>query len=187
MPSTVTITARGEQRVRAGHPWVYRTDVSDVHAAPGDIVSVIGPRQRRIGSAFFSDRSQIPIRMLTHGDTLADAPLVRRRLEQAIRMRESLKLDATAYRVVHGEADLLPSLIVDRYDAYLVVQTLSQGTDKLLPDIVQMLVELLQPRGVLTRNDPKVRALEGLEQRVDVAYGEIPEAVTVREGPVTYD
>jgi 23S rRNA (cytosine1962-C5)-methyltransferase len=104
-----------------------------------------------------------------------------------MRMRESLALDATAYRVVHGEADLLPSLIVDRYDRYLVVQTLSQGTDKLQQDIVHMLVELLQPAGVLARNDPKVRTLEGLEQRVDVLFGEIPETVTVREGPVTYE
>jgi len=187
MPQTVTISARGEQRVRSGHPWIYRTDVVDVDASAGDIVSVIGPRQRRIGSAFFSDRSQIPIRMLTHGDALADAALVRRRLEQAIRFRTSLNLDATAYRLVHGEGDLIPSLVVDRYDEYLVVQTLSQGTDRLLHEITAMLVELLAPRGVLARNDPKVRALEGLEQTVEVLYGEIPESLMVREGPVTYD
>jgi 23S rRNA (cytosine1962-C5)-methyltransferase len=185
--STVTVTARGEQRVRGGHPWIYRTDVTDVDASAGDIVTVIGPRRRRIGDAFFSDRSQIPIRMLTVGDEVADAGLFRRRLEQAVRMRESLVLDATAYRLVHGEADLLPSLIVDRYGEYLVVQTLSQGTDRLLPDIVQMLMAIVRPAGVLARNDPKVRTLEGLEQRVEVLAGNIPDAVTVREGPVTYD
>src|SRR6478672_13500551 len=186
MSSTVTISARGEQRVRAGHPWIYRTDVVDVSAASGDIVEVIGPRRRRIGDALFSDRSQISIRMLTVGDVAADQTLLRARLERAIRFRESLHLDATAYRLVHGEADLLPSLVVDRYADYLVVQTLSQGMDRLAPVVVGALTDLLHPAGILARNDPKVRALEGLPQRVDVLAGEIPDAVIVREGPVEY-
>jgi 23S rRNA (cytosine1962-C5)-methyltransferase len=125
--------------------------------------------------------------MLTHGDVPADEALVRTRLGQAITYREALALDATAYRLVHGEGDLLPSLIVDRYGDYLVVQALSQGMDRLLPSLTQMLAELLQPAGILARNDPKVRALEGLEQTVAVLHGSIPESVTVREGPVEYD
>jgi len=187
MSSTVTISARGEQRVRAGHPWIYRADVVDVSATAGDIVEVIGPRRRRIGDALFSDRSQISIRMLTVGDVAADQTLLRARLERAIRFRESLHLDATAYRLVHGEADLLPSLVVDRYDEYLVVQTLSQGMDRLLPAITAMLVELLAAKGILARNDPRVRALEGLPQSIDVVHGDVPDAVVVKEGPVEYD
>src|SRR5688572_31912593 len=183
----VTISARGEDRVRQGHPWIYRADVVDVQAGPGEIVEVLGPRHRTIGHAFFSDRSQIPIRMLTRGEAPADASLVRARLENAIRYRAALALDATAYRVVHGEADLLPSLVVDRYADYLVVQALSQGSDRMLPDITRMLVELLQPAGILARNDPKVRTLEGLDQRVEVLHGTVPESVIVREGPVEYD
>ena len=187
MSSTVTISARGEQRVRAGHPWIYRADVVDVSATAGDIVEVIGPRRRRIGDALFSDRSQISIRMLTVGDVAADQALLRARLERAIRFRESLHLDATAYRLVHGEADLLPSLVVDRYGEYLVVQTLSQGMDRLLPAITAMLVELLAAKGILARNDPRVRALEGLPQSIDVVHGDVPDAVVVKEGPVEYD
>jgi 23S rRNA (cytosine1962-C5)-methyltransferase len=183
----VTISARGEERVRHGHPWIYRADVVDVHADAGDIVEVIGPRRRAIGHAFFSDRSQIPIRMLTRGETPADRSLIRTRVANALRYRESLALDANAYRLVHGEGDLLPSLIVDRYDDYLVVQALSQGTDRMLPEITSMVVELLSPAGVLARNDPKVRTLEGLEQKVAVLFGTIPESVVVREGPVEYD
>jgi 23S rRNA (cytosine1962-C5)-methyltransferase len=184
---TVTVSARGEQRVRGGHPWIYRADVIDVDAAGGDIVTVLGPRQRRLGDALFSDRSQIPIRMLTHGDRVADAGLIRSRLDQALRFRESLHLDATACRLVHGEADLLPSLIVDRYAEYLVVQALSQGMDRMMPEVVAMLTELTRPAGILARNDPKVRALEGLEQTIEVLAGEIPESVVVREGPIEYD
>jgi 23S rRNA (cytosine1962-C5)-methyltransferase len=187
MPSTVTISARGDERVRRGHPWVYRADVVDVDAEGGAIVQVIGPRRKTVGFALFSDRSQIPIRMLTRGEVVADEPLIRARLERAIAFRAALALDANAYRLVHGEADLLPSLIVDRYGDCVVVQALSQGMDRLLPAITQMLVELLEPAGVLARNDPKVRALEGLEQTIDVLYGAIPDSLVVREGPIEYD
>jgi 23S rRNA (cytosine1962-C5)-methyltransferase len=187
MSSTVVISARGEQRVRAGHPWIYRADVVDVSATSGDIVEVLGPRHRRMGDALFSDRSQISIRMLTVGDEVADETLLRARIERALRFRESLNLDTTAYRVVHGEADLLPSLVVDRYGDYLVVQTLSQGMDRLLPTITSMLVDLLTPAGILARNDPRVRALEGLPQSIDVLHGDVPGSVVVREGPVEYD
>ena len=184
---TVVISARGEQRVRTGHPWIYRSDVVDVDAAAGDIVQVNGPRQRRIGDALFSDRSQIPIRMLTHGEQVADLALIRERVARAVQFREALQLDATAYRLIHGEADLLPSLIVDRYADYLVVQALSQGMDRLLPSITRILGEAVGPAGILARNDPKVRALEGLEQTIEVLAGDIPDAVVVREGPVEYE
>jgi 23S rRNA (cytosine1962-C5)-methyltransferase len=185
--SSVVVSARGEERIRSGHPWIYRADIVDVHADPGDIVEVIGPRRRRIGSALFSDRSQILLRMLTVGEKLADEALIRTRIEAAIRVRESLALDASAYRVVHGEADLLPSLVVDRYGDYLAVQALSQGMDRLLPAITAMLVDLLKPAGILARNDPKVRALEGLDQTVAVLYGDVPDSVVVREGPIEFD
>lgn len=184
---TVIVSSRGEQRIRAGHPWIYRADVVDVEASAGDIVDVIGPRRRMLGSALFSDRSQIPLRMLTHGDSVADEVLLRARLEHAIQFRASLRIDATAYRLVHGEADLLPSLVVDRYGDYLVLQALSQGMDRLMPSITRMLVDLLAPAGILARNDPKVRVLEGLPQAVDLLHGTIPDSVVVHEGPVEYE
>jgi 23S rRNA (cytosine1962-C5)-methyltransferase len=187
MSGSVVISARGEARVRSGHPWIYRADVIDVDAEGGAIVQVIGPRRRAIGYALFSDQSQIPIRMLTRGDAVADLALLRTRLEQAIAYRLSLAMDATAYRLVHAEADLLPSLVVDRYGDVVVVQALSQAIDRLLPDLTAMLVELVTPAGILARNDAKVRALEGLERRVDVLHGDVPESIVVREGPVEYD
>jgi 23S rRNA (cytosine1962-C5)-methyltransferase len=125
--------------------------------------------------------------LLSYGDAPADLALIRRRLESAIAFRRSLAIDASAYRLVHGEADLLPSLIVDRYGDYLVVQTLSQGMDRLLPELMPILAELLQPRGILARNDPRARVLEGLEQRVEVVAGDVPESVTVTETGVEYD
>jgi 23S rRNA (cytosine1962-C5)-methyltransferase len=184
---TVVISHRGEERIRAGHPWVYRKDVVDVRAGPGDIVRLLGARGRRIGHALYSSRSEIAIRMLTRGDEPADTDLWRARIEAAVAYRAALVIDATAYRLVHGEADLLPSLVVDRYDRYLVVQTLSQGTDRLLPDLVAILVDILEPAGILVRNDPRVRQLEGLEQKVELLHGEVPEKLTIREGTIEYD
>ena len=150
-----------------------RADLGDVHAAGGDIVAVRSPRGRLLGHAFYSDRSQIALRMLSHGDAPAGEALIRQRLHAAIDFRRALRLDATAYRLVHGEADLLPSLVVDRYGDWLVVQTLSQGMDRLLPSIVAMLQDALAPKGILARNDPRVRLLEGLEQRVEVLAGDV--------------
>jgi 23S rRNA (cytosine1962-C5)-methyltransferase len=125
--------------------------------------------------------------MLSYGEQAADEALLRRRIDAAIAFRESLALDATAYRIVHGEADLLPSLIVDRYGEYLVVQTLSQGMDRLTATVVSALTDALQPRGILARNDPRARVLEGLEQRVDVLAGDIPDTLTVTEAGIEYD
>jgi 23S rRNA (cytosine1962-C5)-methyltransferase len=184
--SSVVITHRGEERVRSGHPWIYKSDVAKADAAGGDTVQVLGARGRVVGRALYSDRSEIALRLLTRGAEAADPSLWRSRLERAIRFRESLEIDATACRLVHGEADLLPSLVVDRYGDHLVVQALSQGMDRLLPEITQLLVEIVKPEGILARNDPRVRLLEGLEQRVEVLYGTVPELVEVREGAVRY-
>jgi 23S rRNA (cytosine1962-C5)-methyltransferase len=185
-PPTAVLSRKGVDRVRAGHPWIYRSDVTDFHADRGDVVDVRDSRGALLGRALSSNESQITLRMLTRDATAVDRGFWRERLARAIAVRERLQLDATAVRLVHGEADLLPSLIVDRYADVLVVQTLSQGTEAHRAVIVELLVELVQPRGILLRNDPKVRTLEGLPQEVVLAYGDVPEQVEVREGPVTY-
>jgi 23S rRNA (cytosine1962-C5)-methyltransferase len=187
MVPSVVISQRGEERLRAGHPWIYRGDLVDVRAAAGDRVAVRGPRGRILGQALYSDRSQIAIRMLTRADAPADDELLTRRIETAIAFRQSLGIEASAYRLVHGEADLLPSLVVDRYGEYLVVQALSQGMDRLLTRVVATLQDVLHPRGILARNDPRARLLEGLAQRVDVLAGEVPETVSVVESGIEYD
>jgi 23S rRNA (cytosine1962-C5)-methyltransferase len=187
MQPTVVVTGRAEERIQAGHLWIYKSDVLEVQAAPGDTVTVLGARRRPVGQALYSDQSQITLRLLSHGSEPADAALWRRRLEGAIAFRESLAIDATAYRLVHAEGDLLPSLIVDRYGDYLVLQSLSQGVERLLPTITALLVDLVAPRGILARNDVKVRALEGLEPRVEVLHGDVPALIPAREGPIGYE
>ena len=187
MTPTVVISARGEERLRGGHPWIYRSDVADARASAGERVVVRGSRGRVLGHGLYSDRSQIALRMLSYGERPADDALLTSRIDAAIAFRASLAIDATAYRLIHGEADLLPSLIVDRYGDYLVVQALSQGMDRLLPAVVALLDQRLNPRGILARNDPRSRVLEGLEQRIEVLRGEVPDAVVVRESGIEYE
>jgi 23S rRNA (cytosine1962-C5)-methyltransferase len=186
MTPSAIVHPRGAERARRGHPWIYRSDLVEVDAQGGDVVEVFGTGRRKIGEALYSDRSQIALRLLTRGGRRADSDLLRERLDAAIALRERLQIDSNGYRLVHGEGDLLPSLIVDRYGDFLVVQALSQGMDRLLAEIVAMLEERLAPSGILERNDARSRLLEGLEQRVEVVHGAVPDAAIVREGEVEY-
>lgn len=186
MPADVSVNRRAEERIRQGHLWIYRSDLTGGEAEPGATVRVIGPRGRPLGHALHSSRSEIALRMLTRGERAAGPDLWRDRIRQAVEYRGALGIDATAFRLIHGEGDLLPSLVVDRYGDYLVVQTLSQGTDRLLPELVQLLNEAVRPAGILARNDPRVRTLEGLEQRVEVVHGTVPAAIEIRDGGVEY-
>jgi 23S rRNA (cytosine1962-C5)-methyltransferase len=184
--STVVITSRGVERLRSGHLWVYRSDVRTAPAESDGIVRITDDRGRFHGRAFYSDKSQIAVRLLTHDDRPVDRAFFAERLRRAAEYRRLVVENTDAYRVVYGEADLLPSLIVDRYGEYLVIQTLSQATERQKNLFVEILVEFFSPEGVLERNDPKVRLLEGLEQRVGVLHGEIPQEILAKENGVTF-
>ena len=190
-PSTLTASAvlsrRGTERLRLGHPWIYRSDVASAAATPGDLVLVKSERGRPLGWALWSSESQIALRFVATDGNVNDETLWRDRLVTAIAYRDSLGLDGTACRLVHAEADRLPGLIVDRYDDVLVMQTLCQGMDRRRDQIARELVNMLMPSGILARNDPKVRRLEGLEERIDVLYGDVPDTIRVREGQIHYD
>ena len=169
-----------------GHPWVFRSDVERVQGIePGRLVPVDGARGRRLGFAFYSSRSEITLRMVSRAESLPPTWL-EDRIAAAVRWRETVAAGASACRLIHGEGDGIPSLIVDRYGQHLVVQTLSQATDRRKAEIVAALVALVKPEGVLERNDPRVRRLEGLEQTVGVLYGDVPVAVDVKENDVSF-
>ena len=187
LTASAVLSPRGTERLRLGHPWIYRSDIARAKAEPGDLVLVKSERGRPLGWALWSSESQIALRFVSTDGNVNDQTLWRDRLVTAIAYRDSLALDGTACRLVHGEADRLPALIVDRYDDVLVMQTLCQGMDRRRDQIAQELVNMLMPRGILARNDPKVRRLEGLEERVDVLYGEVPDTIRIREGAIHYD
>jgi 23S rRNA (cytosine1962-C5)-methyltransferase len=194
IPARVVVSRRGVDRIRGGHPWVYRTDIVSVAAEAGDLVRVATEQDRPLGWAFFSDASQITLRMVsTAAGAIGDErAFLRSRIDAAIDYRRSLGLDQGSCRVISGEADGIPGLVVDRYadaaggDAYLVLQALTQAIDRRIDDVTSLLVERLSPRGVLARNDPKVRRLEGLDQSVRVLHGEVPDRITAREGDLRF-
>lgn len=189
MPATeasVVISPRGVERLRSGHLWVYRSDVLKAQAEPGAIVRLTDDRGHFQGRAFYSDKSQISVRLLTREDVPVDRAFFTARLERAAAFRKLVVENSDACRLVYSEGDLLPSLIVDRYGDYLAIQTLSQSTDRLKSLFVEILVELFSPKGVLERNDPKVRLLEGLDQRVGVLHGKVPAEILVKENGVTF-
>jgi 23S rRNA (cytosine1962-C5)-methyltransferase len=186
----VVVSRRGAERIRAGHPWIYRSDIVTSAAEPGDFVAVDAPDGRRQGWAFWSSASQIALRMVAGPSRTRpdEAGLIGERLRAAFAYRDRLAIDATACRRVSAEADGLPGVIVDEYadetGTYLVLQTLSQGADRRRSLLIDLLVMERRPRGILVRNDPKVRRLEGLEEEVVVAHGEVPDFVQIREGRV---
>jgi 23S rRNA (cytosine1962-C5)-methyltransferase len=142
------------------------------------------PRGKFIGQALCSPRSEIRLRLLERSDRPVDTDWWIERLGRALARRGSI--DATAYRVVHGEGDGLPSLVVDRYDRWVVAQLLSAGLETMRGAIVEALVHVLAPAGVLLRNDVAVRRHEGLPEKVELVHGSMPEEIEVREGGVRY-
>lgn len=183
---SVVITLRGSERLRAGHLWVYRSDVRSAVAEAGSIVRLTDERGRHHGRAFYSDKSQIAVRLLAREDAPIDRAFLTERIRRAAAYRKIVVENTETYRLIYGEADLLPSLIVDCYGDYMVIQTLSQSTERIKGLICEILVELFSPRGILERNDPKVRLLEGLEQRVSVLHGEIPDEIIAKENGIAF-
>jgi 23S rRNA (cytosine1962-C5)-methyltransferase len=170
---TVRVTKRGADRVRHGHLWIYRSDVIEPAAEAGSIVSVTDERGNFVGQALFSDTSQIALRFLTTTKEEINPEWWRRRIREAA-ARRNIPAETNAYRLVYSEGDLLSSLIVDRYDDVLVLQTLSQGTDAVKSLLREILIEEFSPRAVIERNDARVRELEGLPLITTTVYGEAP-------------
>ncbi len=184
---TISVTKRGAERARTGHLWIYRSDVSEAGKTPGgDVVNVRDAHGRFVGRALYSDRSEIALRLLTLREETIDREWWRTRLLAATARRSGIERDADAFRLVFSEGDLLPSLIVDKYGDCLVLQTLSQGTEKLKQMFVELLVAEFAPRAVIERNDVRVRSLEGLESRAGVLYGDAPEVFEIVQHEVRF-
>jgi 23S rRNA (cytosine1962-C5)-methyltransferase len=174
----VEVTRRAAERVEAGHPWIFASDVVRHHnAPPGSVVRVIDPHRKLVGMAHFSSTSKIALRLLSARVETVDPAFFRARLARAAAYRQAVVRDSSACRLVFGEADLLPALIVDRYGEYFVIQTLDQGMDAAKPIIVQALESLFSPAAIVERNDVAVRAREGLPPVTAVLRGEVPEEV----------
>jgi 23S rRNA (cytosine1962-C5)-methyltransferase len=181
---TVKVTARGAERWKQGHPWIYRSDVADEPDKQPGIVPVTDRKGKFLGQALYSPSSEIRLRLLARGKEPIDATWWTERISASARRRQGIT--ATACRVVHAEADGLPSLIVDRYGPWIVAQLLSAGLETARADVLAGITSALSPEGILLRNDAAVRRHEGLPSEVVLACGLVPEAVEVVEDGVKY-
>lgn len=178
----VTIRPRGIERILSGHLWIYRADVADDSGVePGAIVRVLDRKKRFWGQALYSSQSQIALRLLTRESQPFDRAYLAERIRAASAFRDEVVKGAGAYRLVAAEGDLLPSLIIDRYAECFVLQTLSQGMERLKSDVVEILKEQFTPLSILERNDAAVRSLEGLPEQVGVLAGEDVSEIVVEE------
>jgi 23S rRNA (cytosine1962-C5)-methyltransferase len=184
---TAVVSQKGARRWASGHPWIYRSDLIERPTDEAGAVTVLDQRGKPLGVALWSPRSEISLRLLDRKpDAVIDDGWWLAALERTIARRAPLADQASAYRLVHGEGDLLPSLVVDRYDRWLVVQLMSAGLERFRESIVRALVHLVKPVGILARNDVSLRVKEGLESTVELLHGEVPDEIEVAEHGVRY-
>jgi 23S rRNA (cytosine1962-C5)-methyltransferase len=182
-----TVSTKGARRWAAGHPWIFRSDLITPPDTDAGAVRVMDQRGKPIGVALWSPRSEISLRLLDPDPAaLIDDVWWRRAIARSIARRGALSGAANAYRLVHGEGDLIPSLIADRYDRWLVVQLMSAGLERYRSEIVRALIELVAPDGILARNDVPLRRKEGLDTEVELLHGNVPDEIEVDEHGVRY-
>lgn len=181
--ATVVLHPGRDERIRAGHLWVYRNEIARIEGTPedGDAVTLRSGAGRILGSGLLNTRSLITVRLCASDDRDLGEAFFRSRLESALALRARIAAGATASRLVFGEGDLLPGLIVDRYGDVLVLQALTLGMDRRTPMLVEILRALLAPRGIFARNDPAVRRLEGLPRESGWLWGGGPTDVDIEE------
>lgn len=183
---------RGEdRRLTAGHLWIFSnevdTDATPLTAfAPGDPVRVVSDRDRFLGYAYVNPRSLICARIMGRdAEHPISKSLIVHRLQVALSLRRRL-YEQPNYRLVYGESDELPGLVVDRYDDICVAQIGTAGMERLKPDIAAALEKVIHPAALLWKNDSGARELEGLPAYVEAAFGTVPETVTVTENGVRF-
>jgi len=185
----VRLTGRGRRRYETGHPWIFADDLSAEDATPGAVVAIEDPRGDVVGFGLFSSQSKIRVRAFLRGSTPPSAGFWATQVERALELRRRIGLldPAGACRLIAGDADLVPGLVVDHYAGVAVVQSGAQGADAVRDEVVKALLTQMQLRAVVERSDSSVRKLEGLEKRVGLLYGELDGEVEVREAGMTYE
>lgn len=181
----LTLKKGEEKRILAGHPWIYANEVAKIegHDKQGSIAKVVGYDGRFIGYGYINHQSKIIVRLLTRDETPIDYNFFYNRIKQANDYRINLGY-SNNYRVVFGESDLLPGLIIDKYGDYLSVQFLALGMEVRKEMIVDILVDIFKPKGIYERSDVSVRTKEGLKETKGLLYGEVPDKVIIEENGI---
>jgi len=188
-PSKGVVTlARAKEIAGTGHLWIYAGFIHAVRGQPvtGDLVDVVMPNGRFYARGLYNPESKIRVRILTFHEEPITPAFWRERIAQAVRLRTRIAPETTAYRLIYGEADRLPGLIVDRYDDVLVMQTLSSGMDRRKEMLADLLCEATASVRVYLRNDAKSRSLEGLSPVTGFLRGDGGTTIEVREGAARF-
>lgn len=185
MTYVLTLKKNEEKRLLEGHPWVYANEVAKIDGkdVQGSIAKVYSSDGRYIGSGYINHASKIIVRLLTRSDEVIDREFFKKKIESAWKKRQKLGFSESC-RVVFGEADGLPALIVDKYGDYLSVQFLALGMEKRKDMIVDILVEIFSPKGIYERSDVKVREKEGLPLVKGFLYGNFDPVVEITENGI---
>lgn len=179
MKAAIRLAKNQDRRLRSGHPWIFSNEIesSEEGLAPGDEVVVVDHRDQPIGVGLYNPHSLIAVRLYARHVRAIDANLVRDRVELALALRRRILPVESTYRLIHGEGDFLPGLVVDRYGDYLCVQSLTAGIERRLEWILEVLQDVVRPKGILCRRDSQARLLEDLPLLEPVERGEVPELV----------
>jgi 23S rRNA (cytosine1962-C5)-methyltransferase len=185
----ITLQRKRDQRIAAGHLWLYAGELGDIKGMPeaGDVVDVFTSAGRFYGRGLFNPHSKIRVRLLTMEEEAIDEAFWARRVRSAEDLRRRVVSGTDAYRLIHGEGDLLPGLVVDRYADLLVMQTLAFGMDRRKELLADLLSEQMKPDAIYLRNDSKSRALEGLPLSHGFLRGRSPTRFEIAEGPARFE
>lgn len=185
----ITLKKNSDRRIRKGHLWVFSNEIANPPVAelePGSVHDLVDSTGEFVAMVYANPNSLIAGRILSRRRVEIDGAFISDRIQQAVQQRKRLFPTRESYRLVYGEADLMPGLVVDRYGSVLAVQSLTAGMDRLLDLVVEALVEELNPEGIYLRNDSPMRSLEGLPLDQKVLYGAMPETVTIDSWGLTF-
>ncbi|MCX7687592.1 MAG: class I SAM-dependent rRNA methyltransferase [Fimbriimonadales bacterium] len=184
----VRLKAGREKKIQHGYPWVQKGEILAVEGAPevGTLVAVYDAQNRWLGIGSYNPLSRFPVRILTTIEEPIDTAFFVRRLEQALRLRQTVVNETNAYRLLFSEADGVPGLIVDRFADYLVVQVRTAGMERLKPIWLEALQAVCAPRGILERSEMESRREEGLTPFIAVLAGEVPEQILIHESGLEF-
>jgi len=178
-----------DRRAKSGHPWIFSNEIAEISGEKiaGESAEVFNAGGEYIGTGYYNPRSLIAVRLLSRNrEDIDSASFYRQRILKAVDLRSSLYSKWKTFRAVYGESDFLPGLVVDRYGDYLSVQFLTCGIEQRKDLIIGTLIDIFAPKGIAGRNDVAVRSLEGLEEKVEILYGEIPEKIEIDEHGLSF-
>jgi 23S rRNA (cytosine1962-C5)-methyltransferase len=175
----VILKKNEDRRLRSGHQWVFSNEIHRAVGEPvaGDVVEILRADGVSLGVGFYHPNSLIAVRLLSQKDETVDLEFFEKRIRSALALREKLFPGSTAFRLVHGEGDYLPGLIIDKFNEYLSVQTFTAGMDQRLTLIADALVAIFQPRGIVERNESPLRLMEQLPMRRTILRGEVEHTI----------